>query len=104
MMSPSTWTFYADVYSKTGRKVRIEFDVIEDRARVNDARLGILIQQTMDRIKRANEVPAGGLPNRFGVYRGFAALQLGRWYRHRGVADYEVKRPYTRGFGGMGSG
>jgi hypothetical protein len=103
MVSPSVWDFYGDVYDRNNRKVKYEFSVIEDRAKMDDRRLGLLIQQTMDQIKQARIVPAGGVRERFGVYRGFGHLFKARWYRHRGVADYEVKRPYTRGFGGKSS-
>jgi len=103
MVQPSRWTFYFDVRGKDGRVFRAEFDVIEDRAPIDDDELGRRIRNVMDTVKERKILPAGGLPGRFGVYRGFSNLFRGRWYRHLGVEKYELDRHYTRGFGGRAS-
>ena len=103
MVSPSTWTFYADVRFRSGKVHRIEFDVIEDRAKMSDQVLGQNIKKTLDILQMDRLVPIGALSN--GVYRGFNSVFRGRKFRHGGVVGYgQLNRHYVRSFRGRATG
>jgi hypothetical protein len=103
MISPSRWTFYFDVRSKTGRVIRTEFTVVEDKAPLGNDELGSRIKKLIDTIQERNLIPYGAAPGRYGVYRGFKTVYNGRWLRHRGIQKYDLDRHYRRGFGGRAS-
>jgi hypothetical protein len=95
MISPFTATFYADIL-KDGRKERIEFDVIDDQAKLGEVELGLWIKKTIDVINRRRIAPYGARQGRYGVYRTFEHLWKARWFRFDKVLKYGFDRNYVR--------
>lgn len=91
--SPYQAVFYGDAITE-GRRVRWEFHVIEDRAKLGDQELGRMITQTLDVMQGRNIIPSHALIEDGRDYNGFRALfTSAKWQRVR-----LVKRDFDRGY------